>query len=324
MFRVKDRIREKTRRIEKALLQLSAHETRCTLCPRSCGVNRSAGERGFCGSGSKASVSHALLHFGEEPVLCGLTSGSGTVFFTGCNLKCLFCQNYQLSWLHQGKEWDDGDLARAFLGLQDKGALNINLVSPMHLVIPILKGLRLAFKEGLDLPIVYNTNAYENVSTLRLLQGIVDIYLPDLKFRSARLARSLCHTPDYFKYAGPAVKEMNLQQPRLYLDRRDVALSGLIIRHLVLPGTADDSLAILDWTAANISKSIGLSLMSQYVPCFRAPEKIRKKLTAAKYRVVTSRAKKIGVDILFIQPGLFGRSEHLTPDFDRENPFRWK
>ena len=332
----RERIEEKIERIEQSLLHLTVHETQCMLCPHECRVNRSSGKRGFCESGSEASVSHALLHFGEEPALSGcqespsdsnrLTvsrTGSGTVFFTGCNLKCLFCQNYQLSWLCQGSELDDTMLAQTFLDLQGKGALNINLVSPMHMIIPILKGLKKAYEGGLCLPLVYNTNAYEKVSTLSQLEGIVDIFLPDLKYYSPLLSQRFSHTADYFEQAGQAVKEMFRQQPKLLFDENQVARAGLIIRHLVLPDQVTDSLALLDWTAENISVEIGLSLMSQYVPCFRAPEEIQKNLTDKEYKQAVHRAEDLGFEMLFIQPELFDTSEHLVPDFNQIDPFKW-
>jgi len=332
----RERITEKIQRIEQALLHLSVHEIHCTLCPHECRVNRSAGERGFCRSGNDVSVSHAILHFGEEPALSGYQgcqpeydqsetspAGSGTVFFTGCNLKCLFCQNYQLSWLCRGRELSAKGFAETLLELQGKGALNINLVSPMHMIIPILKGLKKAYERGLLLPLVYNTNAYEKASTLSYLEGIVDIYLPDLKYHSPQLAQSLSNTPDYFDHAGQAVKEMFRQRPMLHVEKNEVAQKGLIIRHLVLPGQVADSLTILEWTAKNISTKIGLSLMSQYVPCFRAPEEIRKKLTDKEYKQVVVRAEELGFEMLFIQPELFDQSEHLVPDFDQAEPFKW-
>jgi len=193
----------------------------------------------------------------------------------------------------------------------------------MHLILPILAGLKAAYENGLNLPLVYNSNAYEKVSTLKHLEGIVDIYLPDLKYRSRRLAEKFCQAPDYFEQAVQAIKEMQRQQPFLDLDSHEAARSGLIVRHLVLPGNSDDSLSILDWMAENISSLAGLSLMSQYVPCFRAPEEIQKKLTAREYERVTSRAQELDFEYLFIQPDLFETSEHLIPDFRRKEPFKW-
>ena len=283
-----------------------------------------------------AKLSHAVLHFGEEPVLSGYQNcsseilnketpfaGSGTLFFSGCNLKCLFCQNYQLSWFNHGKESTPSELANAILTLQDKGALNINLVSPMHILIPILRGLELAYEQGLHIPVVYNTNAYEKVQTLNLLEGIIDIYLPDLKYFSQVAARTFSNKPDYFQYASLAIKEMYRQKPDLRFNDKKIALEGLIIRHLVLPGMVKDSLKIIEWIAGNVSLSAGLSLMSQYFPCFRAPKSIQEKLSSKDYCHSVEHAQKLGFETLFIQPELFESAEHLNPDFAKKKPFKW-
>jgi len=292
---------------------------------------------GFCESGVLAKLSHVGLHFGEEPVLSGIQDcskdsskkdssliGSGTLFFSGCNLKCLFCQNYQLSWYNQGNNFSPVELADSMLTLQNQGALNINLVSPMHFIIPILRSLELAYEKGLHLPVVYNTNAYEKVQTLSFLEGIIDIYLPDLKFFSSHPAQTFSNKPDYFQYASLAVKEMFRQKPKLIFNEGGIAQEGLIIRHLLLPGWIEDSLKILDWIAENVSLTSGLSLMSQYIPCFRAPKAIRKKLTSKEYLCGVEHAQNLGFETLFIQPELFERAEHLNPDFDKKKPFRWR
>ncbi len=207
--------------------------------------------------------------------------------------------------------------------LQNLGALNINLVSPMHVLIPILQGLKLAYEQGLHLPIVYNTNAYEKVQTLSLLEGIIDIYLPDLKYISSDAAQMYSNRPDYFQYASLAIKEMFRQKPELRLDNNDIAQEGLIVRHLVLPGLLKDSLNIIEWIAGNVSPSMGLSLMSQFFPCFLAPKTIKKKLSSKDYWRCVEHAQKLGFKTLFIQPELFKSTEHLTPDFNKKNPFNW-
>lgn len=317
----------KIKTVQRALDHLSPHESHCTLCPHECGADRKSGEMGFCESGVMAKLSHAGLHFGEEPVFSGhqdCLAGSGTIFFSGCNLKCLFCQNYQLSWYNQGKYLSPAELADSMLTLQEQGALNINLVSPMHFLIPILRGLELAYEQGLHIPVVYNTNAYEKVQTLNLLEGIIDIYLPDLKFFSSHAARTYSNRPDYFQYASLAIKEMLRQKPHLRCDKKDIAQEGLIIRHLFLPGMFMDSLNIIDWIAENVSLSIGLSLMSQYVPCFRAPKSIQGVLSSKDYRNGVEHAQNLGFKTLFIQPHLFESDEHLTPDFNKKKPFKWK
>ena len=313
----------KIERVEKALGRLSPLEACCTLCPRDCQVDRRNGAGGVCRTGPVASVSHALLHFGEEPVLSG-RAGSGTIFFTGCNLKCLFCQNYQLSWLLEGEPASDEALAEMMLGLQAQGAHNINLVSPSHVVLPILRALRLALSQGLDLPLVWNSNGYDSLEVVQALEGIVDVYLPDLKYHSAALSQRYSAAPDYFARASEAVREMSLQQPALDVGSRGTARRGLIVRHLVLPGAVEDTLAVLKWIGGNLSPYIGLSLMSQYHPCFQAPEEIRRGVSEEEYRRAADAASALGLDHLFLQPGPFRPEDHLVPDFRKKKPFRWK
>jgi len=319
--------------IERALERLAPLEARCTLCPRVCRVDRTAEEKGVCQTGHRASVSHALLHFGEEPVLSGTQrsdpdlpagAGSGTIFFTGCNLKCLFCQNYQLSWLLEGEPATDEELAGMMLRLQSEGALNINLVSPTHIVLPILRALGTAYAEGLEIPLVWNSNGYDGLEVIQALEGIVDVYLPDLKYRSPAISKKYSGAADYFEHASAALREMSVQRPVLETRPDGAARSGLIVRHLVLPGAAGDSLAILDWMHESLSPYIGLSLMSQYRPCFKAPEDIRRSLTPEEYRPVAERAVELGFGQLFLQPEPFRPEEHLVPDFRKREPFRWK
>ncbi len=329
-------ITDKLERIHQALDTLSVHESDCRLCPRECGVNRKKEGKGFCQSGNQASVSHTLLHYGEEPVLSGLSqgniekieipgrlAGSGTIFFSGCNLKCLYCQNYQLSWLNHGEQTADEELAKRILELQEKGALNINLVSPTHMLLPILRALRIAWTKGLRLPLVYNSNAYEKAEVIKCLDGIIDIYLPDLKYFSPELASRFSGTPDYFHNAHQVIQEMYCQQPTLCLSEENVATQGLIIRHLVLPGQAADSGAVLGWIAHNLSPYVCLSLMSQYHPCHRAPREIQRGLSSKEYSAVRSKAEDLGFETMFLQPEPFALEDHLIPDFDLESPFKW-
>jgi putative pyruvate formate lyase activating enzyme len=309
--------------VEKALARLSPLETSCTFCPRDCRVDRTKGAEGVCRTGRLASVSHALLHFGEEPVVSG-KSGSGTIFFTGCNLKCLFCQNYQLSWLLEGAPVSDGELAALMLGLQAQGAHNINFVSPTHVVLPILRALRIALPEGLAIPLIWNSNGYDGLEVVRALEGIVDIYLPDLKYHSPVLSKKYSAAEDYFVRASEAVKEMSIQQPVLDLGPGGTARRGLVIRHLILPSSVEDTLVILKWIRENISPFIGLSLMSQYHPCFRAPDEIQRGVSEGEYRRAADEALALGFDRLFLQPEPFRPDEHLVPDFRKAQPFRWK
>jgi putative pyruvate formate lyase activating enzyme len=309
--------------VEKALAHISPLESACTLCPRGCRVDRTKGAEGVCRTGRLASVSHALLHFGEEPVISG-KSGSGTIFFTGCNLKCLFCQNYQLSWLLEGKPVSDEELAALMLGLQGQGAHNINFVSPTHVVLPILRALRIALSEGLAIPLVWNSNGYDSLEAVRALEGIVDIYLPDLKYHSPTISKKYSAAGDYFALASEAVREMSLQHPALDLGPGGTARKGLVVRHLILPGAVEDTLAILEWARENLSPFIGLSLMSQYHPCFRAPDEIQRGVSEEEYRRAADKALGLGFDRLFLQPEPFRPDEHLVPDFRKEKPFRWK
>jgi putative pyruvate formate lyase activating enzyme len=320
--------------IDRAVERLAPLESRCTLCPRDCRVDRTAGEKGVCRTGRQALVSHALLHFGEEPVLSGASDaagsshgrrgGSGTIFFAGCNLKCLFCQNYQLSWLLEGRPVSDEELAAMMLDLESQGALNVNLVSPTHVVLPVLRALRIAFARGLRIPLVWNSNGYDSAGVIRALEGIVDIYLPDLKYLSPELSKRYSGAADYFERAAEAVREMSLQQPVLTLGPDGNARRGLIVRHLVLPGCGEDSRSLLSWLRAHLSPFIGLSLMSQYHPCYKAPGELQRPLSAEEYRPVAELAVELGFEGLFLQPEPFRSDEHLVPDFRKKRPFRWK
>jgi putative pyruvate formate lyase activating enzyme len=324
-------IRNKIEKIEKALENLLPHETECRLCPRECGVNRKNGDTGYCGIKNTAFLSHAVIHPGEEPVISGYfdcskektssEKGSGTLFFSGCNLKCFFCQNYQISWHIQGKPVSSDTLTEMILSLQQKGAFNINLVSPSHQIIPVLRALKAAFKKGLSLPIVYNTNGYDKVEIIHELEDVVDIYLPDLKYFFPEISEKYSGTSDYFKWASPAIEEMYRQQPDLALDDGEIAQKGLIVRHLVLPGCAKDSISVLEWVAEHLSLSITISLMSQYYPAFKAPLDIRRSLSSKEYNEVLDRAKDLGFTNMFIQPDAFDKDEHLLPDFNKSNPF---
>ena len=326
----------KCEKIDKALQHLAEHETKCRLCPRECGIDRKSGEKGYCQTSTQASLSHAVLHLGEEPVLSGIhdcasektepafpRSGSGALFFSGCNLKCRFCQNFQISWFNRGEKMDSDELASRMLSLQNKGALNINLVSPSHVIIPILKALQKAYAWGLHLPVVYNSNGYEKAEVIRQLEGIVDIYLPDFKFFSPELSGTLSRAPDYFRFACSSIKEMHRQRPFFVCDEREIAREGLMIRHLLLPGQHEDSMHILRWMAQNVREGIALSLMSQYKPCHKTPHSLQRSLEAEEYNLVVEKALDYGFETMFIQPEPFKEGEHRTPDFSRQNPFDW-
>jgi putative pyruvate formate lyase activating enzyme len=321
--------------IEKVLKILAPHRVSCHLCPRACSVNRKMGEMGFCGMGELPIVSHSCLHFGEEPPLSGYydyrgnvatasrTSGSGAIFFAGCNLKCVFCQNYQISHQIHGPVTSIDALASCMISLQEKGALNINLVTPTHVILPLLEALKIAFSRGLKLPLVYNTSAYESYETIAQLSGIIDIYLPDFKYFSEEIARRFSSAPDYAERASEVILEMYDQVGNLELDEEGNAVKGMIIRHLILPTYTEDSCAILEWIAANLSKQVPVSLMSQFSPCTAVPDEINRKITAEEYKKVLARAGELGFENLYLQPFAFEPDDHLVPDFERDDPFSW-
>ncbi|MFC1915245.1 radical SAM protein [Chloroflexota bacterium] len=241
----------------------------CHLCSRHCGVNRLEGESGKCRTTNKTMVSSYGPHFGEEAPLVG-RRGSGTIFFTNCNLRCAFCQNYSISQLGEGSLVDSEELAGMMLSLQTKGCHNINLVSPTHVVAYILEALELAAGKGLNLPLVYNTGGYDAVETLKLLDGVVDIYMPDMKYSDARTAEQLSGIKDYPEVNRAAVKEIHRQVGDLQLDESGVAQRGLLVRHLVLPKRLAGTEAVVQFLAQEISTNTYLNIMAQYHPCYKA------------------------------------------------------
>ncbi len=239
---------------------------RCDICPRNCRVNRMIGEKGICRTGRKAMVSSYGLHFGEEDCLVGW-GGSGTIFFTNCNLLCNFCQNYTISHLGQGEEVSDEQLAAIMLKLQEQGCHNINLVTPTHVVPQIVNAIQIACSQGLKIPIVYNSGGYDKVAILRLLEEIVDMYMPDFKFSDPTIADETCNAPDYFEIAKMAIAEMHRQVGDLKIDRSGIAWRGLLIRHLVMPGDVAGTDKIMEFIASEISENTFINIMSQYHPC---------------------------------------------------------
>ncbi|MGA6924880.1 MAG: radical SAM protein [Desulfosarcina sp.] len=281
------------RRVEQALEALS----HCTLCPRRCEVDRTASETGVCNTGRQAVVASYGPHFGEETPLVG-KKGSGTIFFTHCNLRCNFCQNYEISHLGEGREVDDEALAAIMLELQRAGCHNINLVTPSHVVPQILAAVHLAAQHGLRLPLVYNSSGYDRVGTLRLLQGIVDIYMPDFKFWEAKVARDTCDAPDYPEVARRAMIEMHHQVGDLQLDRNiGLAVKGLLVRHLVLPGGLAGTAGIMAFLAQTLSRRTYVNVMSQYRPCGRAADvpALAVALSPVEYDQAVQAAKAAGL-----------------------------
>ena len=241
----------------------------CCVCPRHCGANRLAGERGECHIASQAIVSSYGPHFGEEAPLVG-KYGSGTIFFTYCNLRCIFCQNYTISQSGEGSAVDREVLAKMMLSLQRQGCHNINLVSPTHVVPYILDALELAVSSGLHLPLVYNCGGYDSVETLELLDGIVDIYMPDMKYSDEKTAEQLSGIKDYPRVNKAAIKEMHRQVGDLEIDDDGVAQHGLLVRHLVLPNRLAGTEEIVRFLAQEVSTNTYLNLMAQYHPCYKA------------------------------------------------------
>lgn len=251
--------------------RLKAMLSDCVLCPRRCHVDRAAGKLGVCRTGARAWVSSFGPHYGEESPLVG-KNGSGTIFFTHCNLLCLFCQNYEISHGGDGDAVTDGQLAAVMMSLQERGCHNINLVTPSHVVPQIVAALEIAAGEGLRLPVVYNSSGYDAVDTLRMLDGLVDIYMPDVKFWSETLAKDACDAPDYPAVVRESVREMHRQVGDLVIDPDGIARRGMLVRHLILPNGLADTAAVMRFIAEEISSNTYVNLMPQYRPCGRAAE----------------------------------------------------
>ena len=291
----------------------------CTLCPRSCGADRAAGQKGYCGvGGTKIKAARAALQLWEEPCISG-SQGSGTVFFSGCPLRCVYCQNRDIARAGAGKEITVERLSEIFLELQEKGAANINLVTPTHYTPEIVKAVAEARDGGLTLPIVYNCGGYEKPETLRTLEGIVDIYLTDFKYMDAEAARRYSHAPDYPEIAKEALGEMVRQQPEPVFDEKGMMKKGVIVRHLLLPGHLKNAEAVVKYVYETYGNRVYLSLMNQYTPLpgmEKWPE-INRKVTRREYDRLLDYAVELGVENGFIQEG--GTAEEsFIPAFDCE------
>lgn len=293
-------------------------KTGCILCPHKCGADRDGGQRGKCGETSKVRIARASLHMWEEPCISG-EQGSGTVFFTGCSLKCVFCQNRAISRGQNGVEVTESELSDIFLKLQDMGAKNINLVTPTHFVTEIVKALELSKSHGLSLPIVYNTSSYETADTLKMLSGLVDIYLPDLKYKSSKLSAKYSGAPDYFEVASLAIDEMVRQVGKADGSFPEMR-RGVIVRHLLLPGFTDDSKEIISYLYGKYGNDIFISIMNQFtpVPGLSTYPEINKKVASAEYDDVIDYALSLGITNAFIQED--GTAEEsFIPDFNNFN-----
>lgn len=290
--------------------------SKCSLCPRNCMVDRLNGESGWCLAGKSIKIARVSLHEWEEPCISG-THGSGTVFFSNCTLKCVFCQNYKISQEHFGKEISIERLSDIFLELQSKGAHNINLVTPTHYVPQIIEAIKISKSKGLNLPILYNTSSYENVETIRALKGYIDVYLPDLKYFKDAYAVKYSHAPEYFKFASKAIKEMFAQAGEPVFDKDGLIKKGVIIRHLMLPELLFDSKKVVDYIHETFGDKVYLSLMNQYTPMhysYKYPE-INKPLNPKHYDSLIDYCLRIGIKNGFIQD-TGTSSENFVPEFD--------
>lgn len=287
----------------------------CTLCPRKCGTDR-INSKGFCGAGSKAIVARASLHKWEEPCI-SYKNGAGTVFFSGCNLHCCFCQNNKISNTLFGKEITDEKLAEIFLSLQEMGADNIDLVTPTHFVPNIINAFDM-IKHKLSIPVVYNCGGYESVDTIKMLNGYIDVYLPDLKYYSPDISARYSNAPDYFEKASAAVLAMVKQVGTLKYNAEGGLLKGTIIRHMVLPSHRHDSMEIIKWIAENTSvEDVLVSIMNQYTPFdFISDEfpELKRKVTKMEYNSVVDLAAELGINGFTQQKS--SASEDYVPDFD--------
>lgn len=302
-------MQKKTDEIEKYMKD-------CTLCPRNCHADRMAGRTGYCGMTDKIYAARAALHMWEEPCISGC-KGSGAVFFTGCGLRCCFCQNCEIAIGKDGCEIDVKRLAEIFLELQDKGAANINLVTGAHYVPQITAALDIAGEQGMGLPVVYNSSGYEKVETLKLLEGYVDVYLPDYKYADPLLAQQFSHAADYPEIVGNALAEMVRQTGPVVFDEEGYIKKGTIVRHLILPGHTRNSIQVLKYLQRAFGTQIYISIMNQYTPLPQVAdiEALNRTVTPEEYDRVLRFAERIGIERGFRQEGT-SASESFIPEFD--------
>lgn len=308
---------------------------KCNLCPRACMADRSLGETGYCKMTEEAMVARVAPHYWEEPCISGET-GSGTVFFSGCNLRCVYCQNAKIAAGGLGKKYSDEELCEAFLSLQEKGCANINLVTPSHYAVPIIRALKLAKQRGLNVPVVYNTSSYERVETLRMWDGLVDIYLADLKYLTPELAGKYSHAADYPQTATDAIAEMVRQTGGAVYELKEAAKTtisgateypdgammkrGVIVRHLLLPGYVDEAKKVVSYLVKTYRNTVAVSIMNQYTPLphVKAYPELCRKVTEEEYDEVVDYAISIGLEHGFLQEGE-AASESFIPEFFGED-----
>lgn len=288
----------------------------CSICPRNCRIDRTKGQIGYCQSGHEIKAALASVHMWEEPPISG-SCGSGTIFFSGCNLRCVFCQNYTISSENSGKTISTERLSEIMLEQQARGVHNINLVTATHFIPSIIKAVQKAKNNGLKIPIVYNTGGYEKVESIKMLEGTVDIYLPDIKYFSSELSLKYSGASDYFSYASEAVLEMYHQTGNNIYDDNGIMKSGVIIRHMIMPSHREDSYKVLDWIRDNIGTEACVSLLSQYTPAYNAEKykEINRKLMSLEYTRVIEHFFDIGLKNGFMQEKSSAESKY-TPIFD--------
>ena len=290
----------------------------CTLCPRNCHADRRSGIHGYCGMDGTIRAARAALHMWEEPCISG-KKGSGAVFFTGCGLRCCYCQNREIAIGDSGKEISVSRLSRIFLELEQKGAANINLVTGTHYVPQIVHALEMAKTDGLSIPVVYNSSGYEKKETVHMLDGLIDVYLPDLKYLDENLAQSFSHAPDYPVIAKQAIKEMVRQTGECIFGEDGYIKKGTIVRHLILPGHTRNSIQVLDYLHKTYGNTIYISIMNQYTPVWhqeKYPE-LNRRVTGREYEKVLNAALEIGIENGFFQEGETSK-ESFIPAFDYE------
>lgn len=288
----------------------------CEICPHRCKVNRANGIKGRCKCDDKIKIALASIHNFEEPCISG-TKGSGTVFFSNCNLNCIYCQNYEISQLGKGKEITIHELAEIFLDQQRNNVHNINLVTPTMYALQIIEAIKIAKKQGLNIPIIYNTNGYENIETIKLLNGLIDVYLPDLKYFSNTIAVKYSNANNYFKIATEAIKEMYNQVGTAKFDEEGIIKKGVIIRHLVLPNHIQNSKNILKWIKENMPEDVYVSVMAQYFPTYKAKEDayINRKLTKKEYKEIENYLYTLNIENGYIQE-LGEHEEEYVPNWN--------
>ncbi len=290
----------------------------CNLCPHKCNIDRTDGKIGRCKATNKVKIALYSTHNFEEPCISG-KNGSGTVFFSNCNLNCVYCQNYEISQLGKGKEITIEELAQIFLMQQQKNVENINLVTPTSYVPQIIEAIKIAKENGLNIPIIYNTNSYENIETLKMLEGYIDVYLPDLKYSDNTLGQKYSKIDNYFEIATNAIKEMIRQVGDIKINKKGIIEKGVIIRHLVLPNNIENSKNVIKWIKENIPKEVYVSIMAQYFPTYKAKEiqEINRKLTQKEWEEIENYIEEINIENGYIQD-LGEHEEEYVPKWDLE------